>query len=117
MESFANVHVAADTHAHPRFSNPHYLKSRECREPSEEIHDAPILAMAFTSRLRRANRMNVCDAGHVQYAHQQRFEFSRGFDVLAWVLQIRIAVQNILRNRKAPKRVGWFWKCFITLCG
>lgn len=33
MESFTNENIAADMHVHPRLSKPHYLKSRERREP------------------------------------------------------------------------------------
>jgi hypothetical protein len=53
--------------------------------------------------------MRVSDAVRARQVRQQRFESSRGFDVVATVLQIRIAVQNILRSRKrgdAPARFG-----------
>jgi len=36
MESFANVHIAADMHAYSKFFNPHNVKNRECREPPKK---------------------------------------------------------------------------------
>jgi hypothetical protein len=48
MESFTNVHIAADMHAHSRFSNPHYLDNHECREPPKKYTTAE-----FSQRLSR----------------------------------------------------------------
>jgi hypothetical protein len=89
------------------------LKSHECREPSKKYTTpqfsqwlsrrgcvAQIECMSVTRTTLNTSISNVLNL---------RTDSA--------VLQIRIAVQNILRNRKTRKRAGCFWKCFITLWG
>ena len=73
-----------------------------------EIHDTPILATAFTSRLRRTNRMNACNEAQVRCLDEQRFESARGFDVSWRCHKFAAAFQNILRNGKAADASGRF---------